>query len=35
MSWAQLARHIASAIGLIFVVAAGVYLVVRFSVLYL
>jgi hypothetical protein len=31
MSWAQLARHITSVIGLIF--AAGVYLVVRFSVL--
>jgi hypothetical protein len=33
MSWAQLARHIAIAIGLVFVVAAVVYLAVLFSVL--
>jgi hypothetical protein len=33
MSWAQLARHIAIAIGPIFVVAAVVYLTVLFSLL--
>jgi hypothetical protein len=32
MSWAQLAHHIAIAIGRIFVVAAVVYLAVLFSV---
>jgi hypothetical protein len=31
MSWAQLARHIAIAIGLTFVVAAALYLVIRFT----
>jgi hypothetical protein len=31
MNWSQLARHTATAIGIAFVIAAGIYFAIRFS----